>query len=205
MRCRRVRALLLFLTLVTLAGAFGCRSKTTDGDAAGSQRGGKSAAPAEGALCKEHGVLEALCTKHNPALIPVFQAKGDWCAEHGFPESICPICHPERGGRPPGDVAADGAPADGTKVRFKKKDTADLTGIATAKAIVRDNAGGVVATARLVYDATKLAHVNARSPGVVRALKVDVGASVKEGDALAIIDSAEVGAIGRGSRPRARA
>src|SRR5213594_1489452 len=49
----------------------------------------------QGALCKEHGVLEAVCTKCNPALIAVFKAKGDWCEEHGFPESVCPICHPE--------------------------------------------------------------------------------------------------------------
>src|SRR5213594_2796022 len=50
------------------------------------------------------GVLEAVCTKCNPALIAVFKAKGDWCEEHGFPESFCPICHPERGGRPGWDI-----------------------------------------------------------------------------------------------------
>ena len=42
----------------------------------------------------EHGLPQALCTKCNPALAPVFQAKGDWCSEHGFPESFCPICNP---------------------------------------------------------------------------------------------------------------
>src|SRR5213594_3526518 len=59
----------------------------------------------EEAFCKEHGVLEAVCTKCNPALIAVFKAKGDWCEEHGFPESFCPICHPERGGRPASDIS----------------------------------------------------------------------------------------------------
>jgi cobalt-zinc-cadmium efflux system membrane fusion protein len=42
----------------------------------------------------EHGLPEALCTKCQPALAAVFQAKGDWCDEHGFPESFCPICNP---------------------------------------------------------------------------------------------------------------
>ena len=52
--------------------------------------------PADPELCAEHGVLEAVCTKCNPALAPVFQAKGDWCDEHEFPESFCPICNPEQ-------------------------------------------------------------------------------------------------------------
>jgi cobalt-zinc-cadmium efflux system membrane fusion protein len=52
----------------------------------------------------------------------------------------------------------------------------------------------VVAPARLAYDATRLAQVNARSPGVVKDLKVDVGAKVKKGAALLVIDSPNVGA-----------
>lgn len=43
-------------------------------------------------MCPRHGVPQALCTKCNPSLIPVFRARGDWCDEHGFPESICPSC-----------------------------------------------------------------------------------------------------------------
>lgn len=150
---------------------------------------------AEGAMCEEHGVLEAVCTKCNPKLIPVFQAKGDWCEEHGFPESICPICHPERGGKPAGDVSAEsGAPADGTKVRFKGKDTARLAGIEVVKATERSAESGIVATARIAYDATRVAIVNARSPGVVETLDVEIGAQVKKGARLATIRSAAVGA-----------
>ncbi len=186
-------AVLLVALVAALAG-MACRPSAGGGDLGEGRSEERVSAPAEGGFCKEHGVLEAICTKCNPKLIPVFQAKGDWCAEHGFPESICPTCHPEREGKPAGEVASDGAPADGTKVRFKTKDTAALAGIETAKATVRPNAGGVVVVAKLVYDATKLAHINPRSPGVVRALKVDLGSKVKEGDALAVIDSAEVGA-----------
>jgi cobalt-zinc-cadmium efflux system membrane fusion protein len=154
----------------------------------------KAAAPGEAGMCAEHGVLEAICTKCNPKLIPVFQAKGDWCAEHGFAESVCPICHPERGGKPAQDVRADGAPADGLRIRFKGKDTAALAGIETVKAIERPNARAIAAPARIAYDATRLARVNARSPGVVRMLHVDIGSQVKKGTPLLAIDSADVGA-----------
>ncbi|AUX43416.1 RND transporter [Sorangium cellulosum] len=153
-----------------------------------------AAAPAEGGLCKEHGVLQALCTKCNPRLAPVFQARGDWCAEHELPESICPICHPERGGKPAADVTRDGAPADGTKVKLRTKDTARLAGIRTEKAVERQGGGGIPATARIVYDALKVAEINARAPGVVQKLHVDVGSEVAKGAPLAVIDSAHVGA-----------
>jgi len=151
---------------------------------------------AEGAMCKEHGVLEALCTKCNPALVAVFRAKGDFCEEHGLPESVCPVCHPERGGKLSEDIAlgGDGAPADGTRIKLKTRETAARAGIETVQAVAQTNAAGVAALARLSYDATKLARVNARAPGVVRAIKVDVGTPVKKGAALAAIESADVGA-----------
>jgi cobalt-zinc-cadmium efflux system membrane fusion protein len=151
-------------------------------------------APAEGAMCEEHGVLEAICTKCNPKLIPVFKAKGDWCEEHGFPMSVCPIHHPERGGKPATKIAAEKAPADGTKVRLKTQDTARLAGIKTVKAVPRPGGQRLEALATITYDATKWAQVNARAAGVVREIKVDVGATVKAGTPIAVIESATVGA-----------
>jgi cobalt-zinc-cadmium efflux system membrane fusion protein len=150
-------------------------------------------------MCREHGVLEALCTKHHPALIPVFQAKGDWCAEHGFPESLCPLCHPERGGRPAADVDVadnddDNAPADGTRVTLKSVELAKTAGIVTTPAVERANGPSINAVARVVYDAARVALVNARAAGVVREVRVDVGARVHKGQALAVIESADVGA-----------
>ncbi|WP_437909119.1 efflux RND transporter periplasmic adaptor subunit [Sorangium sp. So ce327] len=188
---RRVHIVVLPL----LAALSACGAKGTDRAAQEkAEAKPRAAAAVEGAMCKEHGVLEALCTKCNPRLAPIFQAKGDWCKEHEFPESICPICHPERGGKPAADVASDGAPADGTKVKLKTKDTARLAGILTAKAVERQGGGGIPVTARIVYDALKVAEINARAAGVVRQLHVDVGAEVKKGAPLAIIDSADVGA-----------
>lgn len=141
----------------------------------------------------QHGVLQAICTKCNPRLIPVFQAKGDFCKEHGFPESVCPVCHPERGGKPALSVEPDQAPADGLKLRFARADTAKLAGLAWTSAVTKATTDALTAPVRLTYDGTKLAHVNARAAGVVAELAVDVGARVKRGDRLIVIDSPEVG------------
>lgn len=184
-----VRAAALPLAIIVAACGRDRTIETTESAAA------PEAASADAdALCKEHGLLEAVCTQCNPALVAVFKAKGDYCAEHGFPESFCPICHPERGGRPASDVSDDGAPADGTKVRFKTKETARLAGLQLAAAIEAPARSALEVTARIVYDATKVAQINARSPGVVRAIRADVGASVRAGTALAVIESAGVGA-----------
>ncbi len=190
--------LIISSLVAVLALGVGCQSEVehTPVPASTSAAAKTHEVAAEGAMCKEHGVLEALCTKCNPALVAVFRAKGDFCEEHGFPESVCPLCHPERGGKLSADIALadDGAPADGTKIKLKTKETAARAGIETVQAIAGSNAVGVTALAKLSYDATKLARVNARAPGVVRAIKVDVGATVKKGAALAAIESADVGA-----------
>ena len=175
------------LLLAAVAASLACGGKgTTDKPAP------VASAAADGEMCPEHGVLMAICTKHNPKLIPVFQAKGDYCEEHGFPESVCPICHPERGGRPAASVARDDAPPDGTKVRFKTKDTAKLAGIKTAPAEARPGGARLSTVVTIAYDATRRAEVNARSPGVVRSLRADLGSKVAAGAPLAIIESATV-------------
>ena len=144
------------------------------------------------AMCPEHGVLEALCTLCNPALVPVFRARGDYCEEHRLPESICPICHPERGGRP--EAAIDDAPADGLRVRLESAELAARAGIQTVEIEAAPPSFDLHATAHIVYDATRVAQINARSPGVVRAIHADVGARVAAGDPLLAIASADVAA-----------
>jgi cobalt-zinc-cadmium efflux system membrane fusion protein len=189
----------VLVSLVLAVAAAGCQG--AEPSSAAGEKKPASARPAEGAMCEEHGVLEAVCTKCNPKLAAVFKAKGDWCAEHGFPESFCPICHPERAGKPAAEVAGDGAPADGTKVRFRTKETARLAGIETAKAEVRAGGARLEAVATIVYDATRHAQINGRADGVVRRIDVDVGAQVKKDAPLAQIESAAVGA----DRSRVRA
>lgn len=174
--------------IIVVLVALGCGSKEAKKETEA------SSSSVDGAMCAEHGVMEAICTKCNPALIPVFKSKGDWCEEHGFPMSVCPIHNPERGGKPIADVTADKAPADGMKVRLKTQDTARLAGIKTVAAEKRPGGARLEALASITYDATKWAQVNARAAGVVRAVKVDVGTMVKAGTPIAIIESASVGA-----------
>jgi cobalt-zinc-cadmium efflux system membrane fusion protein len=188
-----MRRLRLQIMLALAAAVSACGDKEPQ-PAAKESSAASTAKAADGAFCAEHGVLEAVCTKCNPKLIPVFQAKGDWCAEHGLPESFCPICHPERGGRPAADVGSDGAPADGTKVRFRTKEAASLAGIEVVAAETRPGGARLEAVATITYDATRHAEINARSPGVIKALRVDIGAVVEIGAPLATVESAAVGA-----------
>jgi cobalt-zinc-cadmium efflux system membrane fusion protein len=151
-----------------------------------------------GKIC-EHGIQEAICTKCNPGLIAVFRAKGNFCEEHGFPESACPICHPEKKGQivvenTTKKPEAPAPPEDGTKVRLKTKETARLAGIMTVQASESPNNAVLSTTATITYDATKYAQINARASGVIRELKVDIGSPINAKDALAVIQSASVGA-----------
>ncbi len=184
--------LMSLLSSLTLLLVPACERAGVDEQSPSGEQRSPSASVTEAGLC-EHGVLDAICPKCHPAVAAVFKAKGDWCEEHGFPESVCPTCHPERGGRPNVDVSEDEAPADGTKVSFKAKDTARLAGIETVQATTGERTPQVEALVRIQYDATKLAHVSAASAGVVRSIKADVGARVDKGDVLAVLASVAVG------------
>jgi cobalt-zinc-cadmium efflux system membrane fusion protein len=184
----------LALALIALGNS--CQ-RTGDSSRAEPRSADSRIAPAEtassaDAFCVEHGVLEAVCTKCNPKLIPVFQANGDWCAEHGFPESFCPSCHPEKGGRPSTDVAVDDAPANGMRVKLQSSEVVREAGIRTEQVVSGGQAGTIIATATIVADNAKSALVNARAPGVIRAFKVDLGSVVAKNTPLAVIESASV-------------
>jgi cobalt-zinc-cadmium efflux system membrane fusion protein len=188
---------ILALSLIVVTGA--CERSERSSSAEPSSAHAESASPenASGgdAFCAEHGVLEAVCTKCNPRLIPIFQAKGDWCPEHVFPESFCPVCHPERGGRPQSDVGidpADEGPADGLRVRLESKEVAREAGIRTVQAIPGGDEAVILATATLVADNARSALVNVRAAGVIRTFKADIGATVRQGSSLAEIESAAV-------------
>lgn len=150
--------------------------------------------PAADALCAEHGVAEAVCTKCNPALAAIFRDKGDWCQEHELPESFCPVCHPERGGRPAADVSADQAPLDGTKVVLRSPEAVRAAGIGVAKAAPADANAYLSVLGSIAYNALGRAEVNPRAPGVVRQLLIEPGAAVAKDSPIAIIESAAVGA-----------
>lgn len=186
---RSAQSLVFLGTLVLLVA--GCGQKAVQEEQTTTTAMAATAA-AEG-MCAEHGVLEAICTKCHPKLIPVFQGKGDWCPEHGFPMSVCPVHHPERGGRPEATVAIDEAPASGTKIRFRSLETARDAGLEVVSAVAGMEGAGVFATATLVADASNLAVVNPRAAGVVRSIRADLGSRVVRGAPLAILESSAVG------------
>ena len=173
---------------------------STDADAGASA--GAGAASAAG-MCIEHGVLEAVCTKCNPALAAVFQAKGDWCGEHGFPESFCPICHPERGGRPPdgAELSADEPPPDGLVIRLKGPDAEANAAFATARAEAAPSEDVVTAVARIEAGPRHRAEVSARAEAVVAKLLADAGDRVRAGQPLAALQ----GPAGETARARVSA
>ncbi|TAK30210.1 MAG: HlyD family efflux transporter periplasmic adaptor subunit, partial [Myxococcaceae bacterium] len=176
--------------------------------------GGPAAHPND--WCGSHGVPESECTRCNPELIPQFQARHDWCGEHSVPESQCAACHPEllrqgvaaprprgapptpaeqgeHGDRTPRSDASAGL-APGTMVRLASPTVAAQAGLETVTATTRPLADEVAVPTRLAFDATRLARVSARVPGVVRTVAVGVGAVVRSGDLLLTLDSAAAAA-----------
>lgn len=202
MRARVHFAHLFALPLALLLAVFAaCGAPTAPGPDA-------SPAPAaEDAVCPTHGVLQALCTKCDPALAVVFQNKGDWCAEHELPESLCPLCHPERGGRPRVEVTGPEAPPDGIEVRLASTIVAPAIGLAVTAARPAKAELEIAALARVVYDPSRQARVSAKLPGTLTRILVEDGQRVERGTVLALLTSGELGdrqARVAGARSRVR-
>lgn len=153
----------------------------------------------DGEMCTEHGVPEALCTRCNPALANVFKAKGDWCAEHEFPASFCPVCDPDTAfpsvESTTAEVAERPSVADieGRVVRFRTPQIEAKVGLETVEAVTAQTAADVSCSARLSFDANRVADIRAIVPGIVREVRVQLGQVVKEGDRLFDLESARVG------------
>jgi cobalt-zinc-cadmium efflux system membrane fusion protein len=130
--------------------------------------------------------------------VPVFKAKGDWCSEHGFPESFCPICKP--GGPVPDvgdarDEQAERATLEGRTVRFRSAEIEKSAGIETVRAEAGQATQAIECTARIAFDADTVADVRAIVPGIVRRVRVELGAAVKRGAPLFELESTRVGEI----------
>ncbi len=140
--------------------------------------------------CAGHGLPESQCTKCNPSLVAKFKAAGDWCAEHGFPESACPLCSPQQ---PP--AGAEQAAIEARTVRFRSPDIEDAAGIRTVRARRAQTAPSVECTARIAFDNDRVADIRSIVPGIVRRVRVELGARVERGAALFDLESTDVGEI----------
>jgi len=183
-RLRVVGSILLGLGLVTCG-----QDAPPSGEAAVST-------VADAGLCAEHGVLDSVCAQCNPRLAAVFQSKGDWCAEHGQAESFCPICRPEAGGRPGVALTpSDGAPADGTRVRFKTRAAAEQAGLEVVAAEGAEWTDGTEVVVRLNWDATRTAALTTTAAGVVVQVMAEEGDPVEQGQVLAVLKSPAAAAV----------
>jgi len=143
-----------------------------------------------GEWCAGHGVPESHCTVCHPELIAGFREAGDWCDEHGFPESVCPVCNPAT--PPPG---AEEAAIEARVVRLTSQGHEAMAGIETVAATEGEAAPSVSCTARLDFDADRVADIRALVPGVVRRIPVELGQRVGRGDPLFVLESTQVGEI----------
>ncbi len=140
--------------------------------------------------CIEHGLPESKCSKCNPALVAELRAAGDFCEAHGFPESVCPSCNPQT---PPAGVQR--LALEARVVRFRSPDIEHAAGIETVAAVRGQAAEAVECTARIAFDADKVADIRAIVPGIVRTVRVELGAAVTAGTPLFELESTRVGEI----------
>ncbi|MAE66581.1 MAG: hypothetical protein CMJ18_20110 [Phycisphaeraceae bacterium] len=104
-----------------------------------------------------------------------------FCREHGVWEHECGICQPQ--------MASRLKPGESMKVRFASKTSTLKAGIRTAPPRQSESAPTVKAFCQVRYNENELAHITPRAPGIVARVAVDVGASVKRGDVLAVLES----------------
>lgn len=162
-----------------------------------------SAASPANDWCKEHAVPESMCTKCHPELVAKLVAAGDYCREHGYPQSVCPRCNPAQ-------VLARGEklapfPEPELKVRLASAATAVEAGIETIVVQPQAFAPTIEVIGRIDFDQNRLALLSPRTEVVIRAVHVDLGDSVAEGQPLIELASGAVGEDqGRLSAARAR-
>lgn len=167
-------------------------------------------APEEADWCKEHNVPESVCVECKPKLLPKGGEYG-WCRKHGVHE--CVLDHPEVAQLPgrPRVTAADRRRADDAlafaprrsndskcklhqrRIQLESEEIVRRLGIETTPAALSPVAEGVTATGELELDPTRVARLAPRTGGVVRVMTRQVGARVRAGEVVALVEAAEVG------------
>jgi len=147
-------------------------------------------------MCKEHGLPEHFCGKcgKGPSASANLPDDG-WCATHNKPEATCPECLAgegkavaSRGQSPKVKVCRQPLPT----VKLASAKLVRQVGFRTAAAVEETHAHKLVANAETAYDANRYAEVSPRIGGYIREVRVDLGKAVRQGDILAVVDSAEV-------------
>ena len=158
-------------------------------------------------LCPEHGNLpEDICTLCHPEVRKKYHIR--MCPKgHGLPAYFCTRCG--KGTTAAADNLIDdgycasiGDPAgpDGKPrfckllplVRLASADLGRDIGLRTAPVAAVEHVHELAANAETAYDANRYAEITPRVVGFLRAARADLGRKVRAGEALALVDSAEV-------------
>ncbi len=160
--------------------------------------------------CTEHTVPEMECVECNPSLMPREKEFG-WCRVHGVPE--CPLEHPEVAQLPTAPVVAQAdreraarslafAPRvensskcklHQRRIQFATAEAANRLGVDVQPVKRAAITESVVAGGEIAYDPRRTARISSRVPGSVRRVEKKIGDTIRQGDILAIVDSADVG------------
>lgn len=162
--------------------------------------------------CEEHNVPESQCIECNKALIrPV--ADYGWCEEHGIAQ--CPLHHPDvaqlseartvsekdlvRVNRAlallPREENNKQCKMYQKRIQFASTEAVEKAGIDFAVAQQGPLIETIAANGQVLYDETRTAHLASRVPGTVWRVEKRVGEPVREGELLALVESAEVGRL----------
>ena len=167
-----------------------------------------SAAGSTADWCAEHRVPESQCTKCNPELVAEFKAKNDWCGEHGLPESHCRLCNPgiSFAQEPVLEIAfaeeisasvyfpknARQCATSEATIQFASAETAERAGLVCVPVISAGRRSLAEAPAEVLFDETRSAAITARIQTVVVRWLVEPGDKVRDGQALAVLESPEM-------------
>ena len=146
---------------------------------------------------KGHGLPASFCVEcGNTSTTSASLPDDGWCASHGKPEVQCPDC--AESPRKIGPLAAGELPeACRQPLPIVKLATAKLVrqvGIQTALVTEEVHSHRLGSNAETAYDANRYAEISPRVAGFLSEIRADLGQTVRRGDVLAVVDSAEVSA-----------
>ncbi len=161
--------------------------------------------------CKEHSVPESVCVECNPSLLP--KVKSVWCAIHGVHD--CPFERPEIAHvkSPAAITSADleraqralnlkPRPENNQKcklherrIQFASQEVMDKMGIDVRPVSEAPIVETITASGEITFEGPRVAPIYTSVSGRVWyvAENGQMGAKVKRGDVLAVVDSVEVG------------
>jgi len=160
--------------------------------------------------CEEHSVPESVCVVCNPYLFPAEPDYG-WCELHGVHN--CPFEHPDVAQLQEAPII-DSADLDRatralalmsrpendstckvykSRIQFASIESVRQAGVDVELAERRPISEWVEGNGEITYDQTRLAKLSSRVPGTVTRVFKNIGAPVREGEVLAVVDAMEVG------------